>query len=70
MTTIKFRITNITCAACVKLSTMALEKIADVTKAIVDLETGSVELSANRTVAWNEITDALRSVGKEAHSLP
>ncbi len=66
MTTIKFCIKNITCTACVKLSTMALEKIAGVTQAIVSLETGEVELVAERDVAWNEITDALRVVGKEA----
>ena len=69
MTTINFRITNITCAACVKLSRIALEKIAGVTQAIVSLETGEVELSAERAVEWNEITDALKSVGKEAVSL-
>ena len=69
MITIKFRITNRTCAACVKLSTMVLEKIDDVVKAMVDSATGSVELSANRNVAWNEITNALKSVGKEAVSL-
>ena len=70
MTTIKnFRIKNITCAACVKLSRSALEKIAGVTQAIVSLETGEVELSAERAVEWNEITDALRVVGKEAVNL-
>ena len=69
MTTIKFRIKNITCAACIKLSTMALEKISDVAKVTVDLETGLVELEAERDVAWNEITNALRVVGKEAVNL-
>ena len=69
MTTINFRITNITCAACVKLSRSALEKIAGVTQAIVSLETGEVELSAERAVEWHKITDALRVVGKEAVNL-
>ena len=48
---------------------MALEKISDVAKATVDLETGLVELEAERDVAWNEITNALRVVGKEAVNL-
>jgi copper chaperone CopZ len=39
---IKFKITNLTCDACVKLSVMALNKINSVNKVEVDLVTGSV----------------------------
>lgn len=61
-----FRITNITCAACVKLSIMALKKIAGVTHATVDEANGHTELTAEREVTWNEITAALNTVGKQA----
>lgn len=66
MTTLKFKITNLTCSACVKLSTMALEDIGGVTQAMVDLATGQVELIAEREIAWDEITNALKGVGKNA----
>ena len=66
MSVITFRITNLTCGACVKLSTMALKKISGVTNTVVDLATGSVELEADRDVAWEEIVDALKTVDKEA----
>lgn len=63
-----FRITNLTCGACVKLSVMALEKINGVTKATVDLATGSTELTAEREIAWEEIMNALKSVDKAAEN--
>ncbi|MDP2656042.1 MAG: heavy metal-associated domain-containing protein [bacterium] len=62
----KFRITNLSCGACVKLSVGALEKISGVTSASVDLATGSAELMADRDVSWDEITGALKEVNKEA----
>lgn len=69
MSVTKFRITNITCDACVKLSTMALKKLPGVDTVVVDQATGSVELSASRDIAWNEIATTLQGVNKEAVSL-
>lgn len=66
MSIIKFKITNITCAACVKLSSIALEEITGVTKVMIDQATGLVELTADRAITWPEIVDALGSVGKKA----
>lgn len=66
MSVTQFRITNITCDACVKLSTVVLQKIPGVTQVAVEQSTGSVTLSADRTIPWEEITTALQSVGKVA----
>ncbi len=66
MSTVQFTITNLTCGACVKLSTMALLKINGVTEASVDLATGKAEISATRDIPWHEIHDALKKVGKES----
>lgn len=66
MSTTRFKITNITCAACVKLSTLALEKIDGVTRATVDMSTGSTEVTSSREIPWSEIEHALTKVGKTA----
>lgn len=65
MPQLHFKITNLTCAACVKLSVMALKKIDGVTDAEVDLITGRGELRAERVVAAEEVTRALHSVSKD-----
>lgn len=64
METQKFKITNLTCEACIKLSTMALKKIPGVFEAIVDLKTGNAEIKSDRTIAWEEIVTALKTVDK------
>ncbi|MFA6534300.1 MAG: cation transporter [Patescibacteria group bacterium] len=69
MPIIKFKITNLDCPACIKLSTMALEGIAGVAKATVDLNSGLAELTADREVGWEEITAALKTVDKTAVQL-
>lgn len=66
MSIIRFQITNITCAACVKLSTTALEKINGVTAVLIDMNTGSTEIKSDRDIPWSEIETALTSVGKTA----
>ncbi|OGH65450.1 MAG: hypothetical protein A3J66_02405 [Candidatus Magasanikbacteria bacterium RIFCSPHIGHO2_02_FULL_47_14] len=66
MSTTRFSITNITCAACVKLSTAALQKIHGVTHVVVDMETGASEVTAERNIPWSEIENALTGVGKTA----
>lgn len=65
MANMKFKITNITCSACVKLSTMALKNIPDVTKVAVE-ESGSVEITADKEISWSEVCVALQKVGKNA----
>lgn len=66
MSVTKFRITNLTCAACAKLSTMTLKKIPGVIDAKVDLATGAAEITSDKNISWEEITGALESVGKTA----
>ncbi len=66
MSTIQFKITNITCEACVKLSRIALGKISGVKDATVDRQTGVSEVVTDRDVSWAEIENALTSVGKTA----
>lgn len=62
----KFKITNLTCEACIKLSTMALKKILGVFDVAVDLATGDAEIKSDRVVAWEEIVAALKTVDKTA----
>ncbi len=66
MINIKFRITNLTCDACVKLSVKALKKILGVSDVKIDQTTGSVDLSSDREISWEEIIGALKSVDKQA----
>ncbi len=65
MPTQKFKIINLTCEACVKLSIRALKKIPGVTNAMVDLSSGASEITADREVAFEEIVATLKSVEKE-----
>lgn len=66
MKIIKFRIANLTCSACVKLSTEALRKITGVEEASVDLASGQAEIVATRNIEWEEIEKSLKGIGKEA----
>ena len=65
MSTINFKITNLTCPACVKLSEMALRKIPGVTYAKVELETGVATVESERDIG-EEIIPALKKVDKKA----
>jgi copper chaperone CopZ len=66
MTVFKFRITNLTCTACIKLSTMALKTIPGVLQVDISLDTGNAELSTSQEINWNQIYSALQSVDKNA----
>ncbi|MEK7168013.1 MAG: heavy metal-associated domain-containing protein [Patescibacteria group bacterium] len=62
---INFRITDITCEACVKLSKVALEGLPGVTKATINSE-GLATVESDRELDWAEITSALAEVDKKA----
>jgi len=64
-----FKITNLTCQACIKLSTQALEEIPGVTKVTIDLSTGLVEMVAEHEIAWDKIVKTLQEISKEAIQL-
>lgn len=60
----EFHITNITCDACVKLSTMALKDIPGMMSVSVDQKTGKVVIHADREVSKEEINKSLQEVDK------
>lgn len=66
MKTINFKIKNLTCEACIKLSTTALKIIPGVENIQIDLQTGNSQISSKVEISWEQIESALRSVGKEA----
>lgn len=66
MPTQKFKISNLTCGACVKLSTMSLKEILGVNEVVIDLATGTTEIISDRELSWEEIAAALKTVGKTA----
>ena len=68
MSTIKFKIINITCDACVKLSTMALKTIPGVSQIKIESD-GMAELSSSQDTDWDQIYNALQSVGKNSIKL-
>jgi copper chaperone CopZ len=62
---IKFKINEITCGACVKLSNMALKKIPGVKN--VDVKnTGEAMIESDKEITNEEISDALAKVDKTA----
>lgn len=60
----EFLITNLTCEACIKLSTMALKDIPGVMSVSVDLKTGKTMIMSERELTNKEISESLREVGK------
>ena len=66
MYTTKFKITNLDCEACIKLSIRVLKKIHGVIGVKVDLKSGEAELITEHEIAWDQIFSALQSVGKQA----
>jgi copper chaperone CopZ len=69
MYTKKFKITDLTCEACVKLSLGALKEINGVISAEVDLKTGFSQVESNKEISFEEILKALDSVEKHAEEI-
>ncbi|MEK7644245.1 MAG: heavy-metal-associated domain-containing protein [Patescibacteria group bacterium] len=63
--TTNFKITNITCAACIKLSDSVLKKIPGVTAVRIESD-GLGAIESDRDISWNEIISALAEVDKTA----
>lgn len=60
-----FKITNIDCEACIKLSTSALKNLAGVKDVRIEKDgLGSIE--SDRDITWGEIEAALGAVDKKA----
>jgi len=58
-----FTITNITCDACIKISSMVLKKIPGVTSVEID-KNGKASIESGREITEEEITNALKEVEK------
>lgn len=63
---INFKISDITCDACIKLSSMALKKISGVKNAEVKSD-GAASIEADKEITNEEITNALAKVDKKAN---
>jgi len=70
MPSIQFRITNIHCDACVKISNSALKDLQGVTNVEVDAKNGNTKVESDREISFQEITQALSEVDKTAEILP
>ena len=66
MNTQKFKITNMDCEACVKLSTMALGEIPGVINIVIDFKSGLGSFDSEKEIPWPEVEAALKAVGKNA----
>lgn len=64
MPTITFKITNLTCPACVKISEMALKKIPGVNHVQVDLSSGAVSVESDTDIR-DQIAGVLAKVDKK-----
>jgi copper chaperone CopZ len=60
-----FKITNITCDACIKLSAMSLKKIPSVKNVEIKSD-GSAMIESDKEIAKEEIENALSKVDKKA----
>ncbi len=61
-----FKITNLDCEACIKLSTVALKKISGVQTVGIDLKTGATEVDSDQELNWEDIKNSLAEVDKIA----
>lgn len=66
MNSINFKITNITCDACVKISMMVLKKIPGVSDVQIDSKTGDTTVLVDHD-AKEEIIKALKNVDKSVN---
>lgn len=55
---IKFKLSGLTCEACVKISKKRIEKIGGVQGVEIDLSSGDVKLTSEREIKIEEIRDA------------
>ncbi len=63
MSELTFKITNLTCDACIKVSTMTLRKLPGVTEATVDLSTGAGRVVSSEPLTQNDVAVALKAKG-------
>lgn len=61
---LNFRITNLTCDACIKMTTMIMRRLSSgATEATVDLETGDAHLVSEEKISPDQVVAALGAKG-------
>lgn len=63
MTELTFKINNLTCDACIKVSTKTLRKLPGVTEATIDLSTGTGHIVSNEPLTQSDVVAALKDKG-------
>ncbi|GEM_PF-888083 len=63
MSKLLFTITNLTCDACVKLSTVVLRKLPKVTDVSIDLSTKIARILSEEPINPSDVTEALKAKG-------
>lgn len=63
MNELAFTITNLTCDACVKLSTMALRKMPGVTDVSIELSSGAARVISTEPISQSDVIEALKTRG-------
>lgn len=63
MTELTFKITNLTCDACVKVSTMTLRRLPGVAEVVVNVSTGVGRIVSEEPINQNDVTAALKTKG-------
>lgn len=58
-----FTMTNLTCEACIKVSTIALKKLPGVTDVMIDLATGAAHLQSSEPINPKEVEEVLNAKG-------
>lgn len=61
MNQLTFKITNLTCEACIKMCTLTLKKIPGISKVAIKLTDGLAMVEADQTVTLDVIRQALAS---------
>ena len=65
MTELTFKITNLNCGACIKLSTMALHGLPGVTDVSIELLTGEARVISTELISQNDVIEVLKAKGYE-----
>ncbi|MBI2473066.1 heavy-metal-associated domain-containing protein [Candidatus Uhrbacteria bacterium] len=63
MNELTFTISNLTCEACVKVTTMTLRKLAGVTDVSVDLSSGKTHIVSKEPINPDDVTNMLQAKG-------
>lgn len=66
MSELKFRITNLNCEACAKVSELALKKLPGVTAVHINEKTGEAYMVGEQTIEFAVVGDCLAEKGFKA----